>query len=141
MKPDEGSTIPLILGFLLIAFVMTAGGVAAGDAFVQQNNLQNVCDGAALVAASSADTDSQRRDGPAGGGYLRLAKVQQSVLAYLSREAGRADIEADVVLSADTTTVTVRCERHSGIAFGPFFGFGAGIHHRATASAHAPQTR
>jgi hypothetical protein len=31
---DRGSTIPLVLGFFIVAFMMVAGAVAAGDAFV-----------------------------------------------------------------------------------------------------------
>ncbi|MDQ2751380.1 MAG: pilus assembly protein TadG-related protein, partial [Actinomycetota bacterium] len=49
---DRRTTIPLILGFFIIALITVAGAVAAGDAFVQQRGLQDVCDGAAAAAAA-----------------------------------------------------------------------------------------
>jgi hypothetical protein len=53
-RRDRGSTIPLILGFVIVAFFLVAGAVALGDAFVQQRDLQDVCDGAAAAAAAAA---------------------------------------------------------------------------------------
>ena len=139
MNDDDGSIIPLILGFLLIALIMVAGSVAAGDAFVQQNNLQSVCDGAAAQAASSVDADAQRAAGSSATA-LRLARVQTAVQTYLSREPDRADVHMIASLSADAGTVSVQCERRSTIAFGSFFGFRGGIDHRAQSSARAPVT-
>ena len=55
-RDDTGSTIPLIIGFFLISMLMVAGSVAAGDAFVQQRGLQDVCDGAALAARLAPST-------------------------------------------------------------------------------------
>ena len=46
---DTGSTIPMILGFFLLAMLMVAGSIALGQAFVQQRDLQDVCDGAAAA--------------------------------------------------------------------------------------------
>ena len=57
-RDDSGSTIPLILGFFLLAAADGRRLGRAGDAFVQQRDLQAVCDGAAAAAAaSSADLD------------------------------------------------------------------------------------
>ena len=92
---DRGSTLPLIIGFFLIAMLMVAGSVAAGDAFVQQRGLQDVCDGAALAGAASA-VDLDRSRGVASGGTLRFADVQQVVDAYLARDPGRADVQVTV---------------------------------------------
>ena len=60
LADDRGSTIPLILGCFVVAFLIVAGSVAAGDAFLQQRNLQSVCDGAAAAAATSADLAAAR---------------------------------------------------------------------------------
>jgi Flp pilus assembly protein TadG len=139
VREDDGSTIPLILGFLLIALIMVAGSVALGDAYVQQNNLQSVCDGAAAQAASSVDPEAQRA-AEQGAKSLRLADVQSSVQAYLRREPDRADVQVAASLSADASTVTVQCQRRSTIAFGSFFGFGSGIEHRVVSSARSPVT-
>jgi uncharacterized membrane protein len=133
---DEGSTIPLILGFVLLAMFVVAGSVAAGDAFVQQGNLQSVCDGAAADAAASIDANAQRSKGDSSA--LRLGGVQSSVRAYLAREPDRSDIRVASALSADAGTVSLACERRETIAFGALFGFGGGIDHHVTSTARAP---
>jgi uncharacterized membrane protein len=136
---DRGSTIPLILGFFLIALILVAGSVAAGDAFVHQRELQSICDGAAVAAASGADIDSQRHPGePASDSYLVLGRVQRVVDTYLSRDPSRADVRVTAGIDGNHTTVTTRCLVRSGIAFGSFFGFGAGVEHRAVSAARAP---
>jgi uncharacterized membrane protein len=135
---DDGSTIPLILGFLLIALMIVAGSVAAGDAFVQQTNLQSRCDGAAAAAASSVDGDAQRASSTTTA--LRLTEVQRAVRRYLDRESDGATIGASAELSADTSTVSVTCVRREALAFGSLFGFGDGIRHRATSSARSPES-
>jgi uncharacterized membrane protein len=135
-RGDRGSTIPLILGFFLVALVMVAAGVAAGDAFVQQRALQSLCDGAAVAAASSADVRAGL--GPGRPEYLRLTDVQTAVGAYLGRDPSRADVRIRAELSADHATVTTTCELTQSLAFGSFFGFGGGLRHRATSSARAP---
>ncbi len=134
---DQGSTIPLILGFVLICLLMVAGSVAAGDAFVQQDNLQNICDGAAVQAAGSVDLDGQRLDSSAKTA-LPLHDVQTSVRAYLDRDPDRADIAIAASLSPDLTVVTVDCQRRTRIAFGSYFGLGEGINHHVRSSARAP---
>ncbi len=139
MHDDRGSTIPLILGFVLLALIMVAGSVALGDAFVQQESLQNVCDGAASAAASSVDSDAQRAARP-GTGYLQLTAVQASVQRYLEREPNRADVAVTAGIDAGGTVVTVHCERRSRIAFGRCFGNGAGVDHRATSAARSPES-
>jgi uncharacterized membrane protein len=134
---DDGSTIPLILGFVLLALFVVAGSVAAGDAYVQQSNLQSVCDGAAAAAASSVDAGGQRVNVST---TLRLGGIQSSVQGYLGREPGRGDIRVASSLSVDGGTVSLACERRSTITFGALFGFGDGIDHHVTSSARAPIT-
>ena len=75
---DDGSVIPFVLGFFIIALLLVAGSVAAGDAFVQQRDLQDVCDGAAVAAASAADL-SANRSGTSASGDLPLGDVQDRV--------------------------------------------------------------
>ncbi len=135
---DDGSTIPLILGFFVVALSLVAGSVAAGDAFVQQRDLQSVCDGAAAAAASSADLARARSTGDIGGDALRLANVQEAVDGYLDRDQGRSAVRVDAQLSADAQTVSLACEQRSKIAFGTLFGKGNGVDHHVTSSARAP---
>jgi hypothetical protein len=114
-----------------------AGSVAAGDAFVHQRSLQDVCDGAAAAAAASA-ADLARGSALAGGAELRFAGAQAAVAAYLARDGDRAHVQAVTGLSQDATVLTVRCEQTSGIVFGAMFGLGRGVHQSARSSARAP---
>jgi uncharacterized membrane protein len=138
MRRDEGSTIPLILGLFLIALILVAGSVAAGDAFVQQRTLQDVCDGAAIAAASSADLDNGRHDSGNRGEFLDLTGVQTAVDRYRSRDAFRQQVEMAASVGNDQQTATVECVQTRTVAFGSWFGYGSGITHRVTSTARAP---
>ena len=138
LADDRGSTIPLILGCFLLAFLIVAGSVASGDAFVQQRDLQSVCDGAAAAAATSADLALARETGEVGGSALRLANVQQAVDQYVARDASRSTVHIEATLSPDAETVSLACLEHREIAFGAVFGKGGGVDHRAISTARAP---
>jgi len=132
---DRGSTIPLILGFFLIALIMVAGSIALGEAFVQQRDLQDVCDGAATAAAaSSADLD--RGAGAVTDDSLRFASVRQVVDAYLGRDPDRRVVHVRVSVSPDRERITLRCRETTSLALGAFFGRGR-VEHTATSSARA----
>jgi uncharacterized membrane protein len=137
LADDRGSTIPLILGCFVVAFLIVAGSIAAGDAFLQQRDLQSVCDGAAAAAASSADLAVARETGEVGGSALRLANVQEAVDRYLSRDASRSTVHIEATLSADAETVSLACVDHTEIAFGAVFGKGDGVDHHAISTARA----
>ena len=136
-EDERGTTIPLILGFFLIALIVVAGAVAAGDAFVQQRGLQDVCDGAvAAGVAGAADLDRSATLGT--GGALQFAGVQRVVDDYLARDPGRGAVQIEASLSPDARTLQLTCTEVSTIAFGAMFGKGHGIRHVATSSARAP---
>src|SRR6185437_11338695 len=97
---DQGSTIPLILGFFIIALFVVAGSIAAGDAFVQQRQLQDLCDGAAVASASAADLDGGRHDG-LDGPFLSLGAVQNAVDQYRDRDPARFDVSMSATVAAD----------------------------------------
>lgn len=131
-RADQGSTIPLILGFFLITI---AGWVALGQAFVQQRALQDICDGAAsAAAASSADLD--RGASVASADSLRFGAVEQVVDAYLVRDPHRDGVTVRAQLSGDRQRLTLICAQTVPLAFGSFFGRGR-VHHVATSSARA----
>jgi hypothetical protein len=132
---DRGSTIPLILGFFLIALLVVAGAVALGDAFVDQRSLQDVCDGAAAAAAASA-ADLDRTQGLAADGSLRFADVHRAVADYLARDAQRRQVQVSVVLSGDGTRITLTCHQTMSLAFGAVFGR-PDVRHTATSSSRA----
>ena len=52
---ERGSTLPFVLVCWLVAALMAFGAIAASDAFLEQQEVQSVCDGAALAAANQAD--------------------------------------------------------------------------------------
>jgi uncharacterized membrane protein len=135
VRPDRGSTIPLILGFFLIALVMVAGSIALGEAFVQQRDLQDVCDGAAAAAAASG-ADLDREHAVAAGESLRFAEVDAVVQAYLRRDPARGRVHVHARLSPDSTRITLTCEQTTALAFGAFFGR-RHVRHTATSSARA----
>ncbi len=137
MSDDRGSITPLVLGFFLVAILMIGGAVAAADAFTQQRELQDVCDGAAAAAAASA---ARLDRGPelAGGQALCFGDVRQAVIGYLTRDPGRADVHASAVVSPDASTLTLTCTETSKIAFGAMFGKGHGVRHTVHSSVRAP---
>ncbi len=137
MADDRGSTLPLILGFFLIALIMVAGSIAAGDAFVQQRDLQDVCDGAATAAAASG-VDLGRGGALDREQALQFGDVAGAVADYVARDPYRASVRISAELSPDRRTLTLRCEQTEHIAFGAVFGKGAGVHHVVTSSAQAP---
>ena len=136
-RDDAGSTLPLILGFFLLALIMVAGSIAAGDAFVQQRDLQDVCDGAATAAAASG-VDLGRGGALGGEQSLQFGDVATAVSAYVARDPSRGDVHISAELSPDRRTLTLQCEQTEQIAFGAMFGKGAGVHHIATSSARVP---
>jgi hypothetical protein len=134
---DRGTTVPLILGFFIVALLTVAGAVAAGDAFVQQRGLQDVCDGAAAAgAAGAANLDRGAALGSARS--LQFADVQRVVDDYLARDPGRDAVQIQAQLSADARTVQLTCAETTRIAFGAMFGKGNGIRHVARSAARAP---
>ena len=117
--------------------MVIAGSVAAGDAFVQQRGLQDVCDGAAVAAAASG-VDLGRGGGLETEQALRFGDVEGTVSDYLARDRSRRDVHVSAELSADALMLTLTCEQTETIAFGAMFGRSAGVHHLVTSSARAP---
>ncbi|MBV9594536.1 MAG: Tad domain-containing protein [Actinobacteria bacterium] len=138
VRDDRGSTIPLILGFFLVAFVLVAGAVATGNAYLVHRDLQGICDGAAAAAVNSVDAGSLRGGGISRDQYLTLGHVDQAVVAYLSRDPTQDGVHVEAAISPDKTIVMLRCTRTSKIAFGAMFGMGGGITNHVTSQARAP---
>lgn len=137
VRDDRGSTIPLILGFVVIALLMVAGSLAAGDAFVQQRDLQDVCDGAATAAAATA-LDLGRGADPLPADAARFGAVDAALADYLAGDSSRSGVQIASLTSADGRTLTLRCVRIESIVFGAVFGQGGGVRHVVTSSVEAP---
>src|SRR4051794_17199205 len=93
---EQGTTIPLILGFFIVALLMVAGSIAASDAALDQRNLQHVCDGAALAGANALDSD-RVFDGELGArASLPIGTAAESAVAdYLQRDSQRSDVRIE----------------------------------------------
>lgn len=132
---ERGSTLPFVLVCWMVGALMAFGAIAASDAFLEQQRVQSVCDGAALAAANVTDE-----------AVVYAAGVDTSLpLTRASAEAAVADQLADGgtaldswSASTDGVEVTVRCTRTVEIAFGWLFLAGQPLERTAVASARAP---
>jgi hypothetical protein len=134
-RGDEGSTIPLVLGFFLVGLLMVAVAVLAGDAYAKQRDLQSICDGAAVAAANQLDSGAARTRPLQSA--LPLGSVQRATAAYLARDPARADVRIAASVSADGQTVLADCRRHTRVAFGSIVGHRGGLDEHAVARARS----
>ena len=135
LRGERGSSLPFVLVCWTIAALMAFGAVAASDAFLEQQEVQSLCDSAALAAAGRADEAAVYTAGVGAQLPLSRASAQAAVAEALA--AAGADLDS---WSAETdgVEVTVRCTRHVEIAFGWLFLGGDPLERTATASARAP---
>jgi Flp pilus assembly protein TadG len=132
---EGGSTLPFVLVCWLVAALMVFGAIATSDAFLEQQKVQSVCDGAALAAANRTDEAVVYTGGVGTELPLTRAAAQTAVADQLAD--GGTELDA---WSAETdgAEVTVRCTRYVDIAFGWLFLGGEPLERTATASARAP---
>ena len=132
---ERGSTLPFVLVCWTVAALMAFGAIAASDAFLEQQEVQSVCDGAALAAANRTDEAVVYTSGVGAELPLTRAAAQAAVADQLAD--GGATLDA---WSAETdgAEVTVSCTRYVDIAFGWLFLGGDQLERTATASARAP---
>lgn len=115
---------------------MSFGGIAASDAFLEQADVQTICDGAALAAANEvAAAPAYSGPGISAGLPLDQGTANVAVADYLAD--GGTELDS---WSATTTgvEVTVTCTRNVQIAFGWLFLAGDVLERTAIASAQAP---
>ena len=135
---ERGSTLPFVLVCWLVAALMAFGAVAASHAFLEQQEVQSLCDGAALAAANAADEAVLYTDGVGSDLPLTRATAQAAVADQLADAAAELDSWA---AETDGVEVTVRCTRSVEIAFGWLFLAGEPLERTAVASARAPTLR
>src|SRR3954462_3591228 len=80
---ERGSTLPFVLVCWLVAALMAFGAVAASDAFLEQQEVQSICDGAALAAADRADEAAVYGSGVGAQVPLSRATAQAAVADQL----------------------------------------------------------
>ena len=132
---ERGSTLPFVLVCWSLAALMTAGAVAASSAFLQQQEVQSICDGAALAAANRTDEETVYAEGVGTALPLTRASAQTAVADQLADGGFRLDAWS---AETDGAEVTVRCTRYVEIAFGWLFLGGQPLERTAVASARAP---
>ena len=132
---ERGSTLPFVLVCWTVAALMAFGAIAASDAFLEQQDVQSVCDGAAIAAADSTDEGAVYAHGVGTELPLTPATAQAAVADQLADGGIRLDSWS---AETDGTEVTVRCTRNVDIAFGWLFLGGNPLERTAVASARAP---
>ncbi len=132
---ERGSTLPFVLVCWTVAALMAFGAIAASDAFLEQQEVQSVCDGAALAAANRTDEAVVYTRGVEGDLPLTRATAQAAVADQLADGGTALDSWS---AETDGVEVTVVCTRHVEIAFGWLFLGGEPLERTATASARAP---
>jgi uncharacterized membrane protein len=132
---ERGSTLPLVLVCWLVAALMAFGAIAASDAFLEQQQVQSVCDGAALAAANATDEATVYATGLGTTLPLTRASTQAAVADQLA-DGGTALHSWST--ETDGAEVTVRCTRYVEIAFGWLFLGGEPLERTAVAGARAP---
>ena len=134
-RDEQGSALPLVLVCWLVAALMVFGAIAASDAFLEQQEVQAVCDGAALAAANQADEAVVYARGVGTELPLTRAAAQAAVADQLADGGIRLDAWS---AETDGAEVTVRCTRYVDIAFGWLFLGGDQLERTAVAGARAP---
>jgi uncharacterized membrane protein len=132
---ERGSTLPLVLVCWTVAALLVLGGIAASDAFLEQREVQSVCDSVALAAANSTEPGVVY----AGGLGTELPLTAASARAAVADQLADGGIALDTwSAQTDGAEVTVRCTRYVDIAFGWLFLGGEPLERTAVASARAP---
>jgi uncharacterized membrane protein len=133
--PERGSTLPFVLLCWTVAALMVLGAIAASDAFLEQERVQSVCDGAALAAADRVDAAAVYRSGVGTALPLTDETARTAVADHLAAGGEQLDSWST---RTDGTEVTLRCSRTVPIAFGWLFLGGRPLERTAVASARAP---
>ena len=133
-RQDDGSTMPLIIGFFMLAGLMLVGGVVASAAFLQLRSLQSACDGAAVAAANGFE-----RGGQSLGDSLPFdqAAAASAVSAYAGHAWGSEATQVGLDVDVDGDRVIVQCSKTAHVPFETVFALD-GIDQTVTATSRAP---
>ena len=88
---ERGSTLPFVLVCWLVAALMAFGAIAASDAFVEQQEVQSVCDSAALAAANRTDEAVVYAEGVGTELPMTVEAAQAAVADQLADGSSRLD--------------------------------------------------
>lgn len=128
LREEEGSTLPLILGYLLLAIAVTLVCVGATDLYIAQKRLDALADSAALAGADgfvlSIDAGGARAELTDGG-------VREQSLAIITAIDSDADLVSATSPDGVSARVTVRAAWHPPM-LSPFIPDGVALTATAT---------
>lgn len=127
--------VPFVLLSFGIALVMVCGGITASVAFLEQRDVQSLCDGAAAAAAN--EIDEGQYFGTAGRDAVPLSQesVTTAVAGYLQSAGEGLDAWS---ASTDGRSVQIVCTRYVALPFAGMFLGGKELERTAVASARSP---
>ncbi|NUS72683.1 MAG: hypothetical protein HOQ05_04670 [Corynebacteriales bacterium] len=136
---DDGTTFILALLFIMIAILFMMGVTASAAAFVAHQELQSDCDGAALAAASEADSGSYGKGTATENKPIQLSDsaAQQLVNEY-NGSLSNPDLATMTASVKTDGEITVVCDRTVDIPFAGAFGRTDGVDRHAESTARAP---
>lgn len=109
---DQGSIAPLILGLMGALLLLSVGIIAGGSAFLANQRLQGLCDGAVAAAVGALDPRRTSATGASNGDALAAAGQYLAVRG--------PDVRATVRVGARSVSAT--CRNTAEVALGAVFG-------------------
>ena len=132
---DDGTILPLVLGFAALLLVLVAVVVDVSAVILAKRGAASAADGAAIAAAQQLDRDAVYANGLGDAIPLSLDEVRQVVALYAARAAeGQHGLELVADLDPTQTTATVTARREIRLPFSGWLGVGSVT---VTAVAHA----
>lgn len=127
--------VPFVLLSFSIALLMVCGGITASVAFLEQRDVQSLCDGAAAAAAN--EVDEGQYFGTSGRDAVPLSQesVNSAVAAYIQSASEGLDAWTT---TTDGRSVEVVCTRYVALPFDGMFLGGKQLERTAVASARSP---
>ena len=135
---DDGTILPLVLGFTALLLVLVAVVVDVSAVILAQRGAASAADGAAIAAAQQLDQGAVYANGLGDAIPLSPDDVQQIVAVYAARAAeGQQGLQLSADLDATQTTATVTATREVRLPFSGWLGVGT-VTVTAVAHARAP---
>lgn len=111
VRGEEGSTIPLVIGFGVLALVLVLVVAAASSLYLERKRLFTLADGAALVGAEAFDLADVTATPDGLRAELEPAEVRAAVSEYLAGTATGSfealALESATSLDGRSATVTL----------------------------------
>ncbi|QMU95807.1 hypothetical protein FVO59_00255 [Microbacterium esteraromaticum] len=125
---DEGSVLPLILGYLLLAVVVIFVCVCATDLYIAQKRLDSLADAAALAGS---DGFTLRAEGDGVRAELTDDGVRDQASAVVEAVDAQATLVSATTPDGVSASVTVAADWHPPL-FSPFVPAGVPLEATAT---------